>query len=631
MVKITFPDGNTKEFEQVVTAYDVSMSISEGLTRQAICCKIDGQLSDMTTTITKDCKFEILTSKHDEALEVMRHSAAHILAEAVINLFPYAKPTIGPVVEDGFYYDFDHKPFTPEDLEKIEAEMKRIIKEKGKFQRIEYTAQEAKDAFKDNQYKIELVEEYQDQQLSVYKSGKFEDLCRGPHIQHAGQIEAVKLTKLAGAYWRGDAKNTQLQRIYGIAFFKKAELNEYLVMRQEAEKRDHKKLGKQLKIFMMNEAGPGFPFYLPNGMVMWDELIAFWKKSHKMAGYVEVKTPIMLNRGLWETSGHWENYRENMYATKIDEQDFAIKPMNCPGGMLIYKEHMHSYRELPLRMGEVGLVHRHEMSGTLNGLFRVRMFHQDDAHIFMTDEQIESEILGVLDLADKMYSVFGLTYTLELSTRPDKSIGTDEQWDLATKGLQAALDKTGKEYLINEGDGAFYGPKIDIHIKDAIGRTWQCGTIQLDMSLPERFDLTYEAADGTKKRPIMIHRVIYGSIERFFGILIEHFAGKFPLWLNPRQVRILTIADRFNDYAETVKKQLEEQDIRVECDFRAETLNKKVREAQLDQFNYILVIGEKEVEAKTVNIRTRNNKVLGSKNVTEFAEMLKKEIKEKTL
>ncbi|MBU0461560.1 MAG: threonine--tRNA ligase, partial [Nanoarchaeota archaeon] len=467
------------------------------------------------------------------------------------------------------------------------------------------------------------------QTISVYRQGNFADLCRGPHLPNTGRIKAFKIMKLAGAYWRGDAKNKQLQRVYGISFFDKKELKQYVEQREEAEKRDHRKLGKQLNLFSVHDEGPGFPFFHPKGMVIWNELMKFWREQHRIAGYVEVKTPIMLNRALWEKSGHWMNYRENMYTTKIDEQDFAIKPMNCPGGMLLYKTNMHSYRELPIRMAEVGLVHRHELSGVLAGLFRVRCFHQDDAHIFMRPDQIKEEILGVLKLSDKFYKTFSLDYHLELSTRPAKSIGTDEQWELATNGLKSALDATGIKYKINEGDGAFYGPKIDLHIKDAIGRTWQCGTIQLDMSLPERFELTYEGEDGQKHRPIMIHRVIYGSMERFLGVLIEHYAGKFPLWLSPVQARILPIADRHHDYAEQVYKRLFDVGIRAELDVRAESTPKKVRDAQVEYVNYILVVGDKEMQNNMVNVRTRDNVVHGEKKIDAFMKELLDEIKQR--
>lgn len=562
-------------------------------------------------------------------LSTLRHSASHVLAEAVKELFPEVKLAIGPAIEDGFYYDFDKEtPFTPEDLKNIQKKMREIIKKNEKFEKIEMSYAEAKKQLKDEPYKLELLKELKDkgEKISFYKSGNFMDLCAGPHVESTGDIKAYKLLKVAGAYWRGNSDNKQLQRIYGTAFESKEELKEYLRLREEAEKRDHRKLGKKLELFSFHEEAPGMAFFLPKGMIVWNELVGFWRKEHEKAGYVEIKTPILMNRHLWETSGHWDNYRENMYTTVIDDMDYAIKPMNCPGSFLVYKEKTHSYREFPLKMGEIGLVHRHELSGVLSGLFRVRSFHQDDAHIFMTEDQIMEEVLGVLNLAERFYSQFGLDYSLELSTRPEKSIGTDNQWEKATNGLKQALEKKGKEYSINEGDGAFYGPKIDLHIKDALGRTWQCGTVQLDMSNPERFDLTYEGDDGKKHRPVMIHRVIYGSLERFFGVLVEHYAGKFPLWLSPVQVRLLPIADRHIDFCKEVMEQMQYAGLRVELDDKAETINKKVRNAQVQQVNYILVIGDNEVKSKTVNVRTRDNKIHGEKKPDAFIKELLKEI-----
>jgi threonyl-tRNA synthetase len=562
-------------------------------------------------------------------IETLRHSASHMLAAAVKKMFPKAKLGIGPAIEDGYYYDFDITPFTPEDLKNIEREMNNIIRSKLEFKKKTISKQEAKKLFKDEPYKLELIEELPGKTVSIYTSGEFIDLCKGPHVDNSKELKAFKLTKISGAYWKGDSKNKQLQRIYGVVFKEKAELKKYITLIQEAEKRNHVKLGKELDLFSIHQEGPGFPFFHDKGLRIWNILVDFWRQEHKKAGYTEQKTPIILHRALWETSGHWENYKENMYTLKIDNQDFAVKPMNCPGGMLLYKEKTRSYKDLPLRAGEIGLVHRHELSGVLNGLFRVRAFHQDDAHIFMTEDQIKEEILGVIKLSDKFYKVFGLTYHLELSTRPEKSIGTDKQWETATKGLKAALESTKKEYNVNEGDGAFYGPKIDFHLTDAIGRTWQCGTIQLDMSLPERFDLTYEGKDGKKHRPVMIHRVIYGSLERFLGILIEHYAGKFPMWLSPVQVKILTIADRFNKYAEKIKQQMEESGLRVELDERAESISKKVRDAQIQKINYIIVVGEKEEKDSTVAIRTRDNKIHNDKKVDKFIEELLEEIEKK--
>ncbi len=611
---------------------DVAMMIGERLANDAVACKIDGKTTDLTTKLTKDAKIEILTFKDPEGREVFRHSASHVLAHAVKRVFPKTKLTIGPAVDDGFYYDFDvDKPFTTEDLSRIEEEMKKIVKDKIVFERLDAEKGKAKEMQKDEPYKLEMIDDLGDEKISLYKSGDFCDLCRGPHVPHTGKIKAFKLTKLAGAYWRGDAKNKQLQRVYGVAFPSKDELKAYLKLLEEAEKRDHRKLGKELDLYSFHDEGPGFPFIHPKGMVIWNELLDYWREVHTEDGYVEVKTPIILNKHLWETSGHWMNYRENMYLTKIDDQDYAIKPMNCPGGMIVYKNKLHSYRELPLKMGEIGLVHRHELSGVLAGMFRVRTFHQDDAHIFMTEEQIKDQILGVIRLAEKVYSTFGLSYHLELSTRPEKSVGTDEQWKAATDGLRGALVEHGQPFEINEGDGAFYGPKIDFHIKDALSRTWQCGTIQLDMSQPERFDLTYDGEDGKKHRPVMIHRVVYGSLERFFGILVEHFAGKFPLWLSPVQARIITVADRFLPYADTVLKELKKNGIRAEIDPRSESVSKKIREGQISKINYLIVIGEAEETNKTINVRTRDNKVLGEKALPEFIKELVLEIKERRL
>ena len=628
MIEIEFPDKNKVNVKQGTTGLDVAKKIGVGLAKAALGISINGELQDLSLPV-KNGKIKIITFKDKKGIEIFRHSTAHILAEAVIALFPDAKPTIGPVVDEGFYYDFDKKePFTPDDLDRIEKKMAEIVKNDFKFERKEISKAEAKKLFKGNKFKLELIDESEGQ-LSIYKSGKFVDLCRGPHVQSTGQIRAFKLTKISSAYWKGDSSKPQLQRVYGISFPDKKDLKKYLTILEEAEKRDHRKIGHELDLFSVHDEAPGMPFFHPKGMVIWNELISFWREEHKKAGYVEFKTPIILNKTLWETSGHWENYRENMYTLKIDNMDYAVKPMNCPGGMLLYKEKIHSYKEFPIRAGEIGLVHRHELSGVLSGLFRVRAFHQDDAHIFMTEDQIKDEILGVLNLADKFYKIFELDYHLELSTRPEKSIGTDEQWEKATKGLQAALDSSKKKYVINEGDGAFYGPKIDIHIKDAIGRTWQCGTIQLDMSLPERFDLNYEGKDGRKHKPVMIHRVIYGSMERFLGILIEHYAGKFPLWLSPVQAIILPIADRHSKYASKVKDMMIEAGLRVSVDDRAESTSKKVRDAQIQQINYILVVGDKEERGSSVNVRTRDNKVHGEKKVDSLIKGLIKEINDR--
>ncbi|MEA3430807.1 MAG: threonine--tRNA ligase [Nanoarchaeota archaeon] len=628
-MKIEFPDGSKKEYNQPITGLDIAKGISEGLARVAFAIEVNGSIQDMNREIKEDAKIKIITWKDEEGIEIFRHSSAHLLAEAVLRIFPRAKPTIGPAVEEGFYYDFAMPPLKPEDLEKIEAEIKKIIKEKKPFERKEVSKKEALKLFKDNKYKIEMINALEEGTISIYQMGSFIDLCRGPHVPNTGYIKAVKLMKISSAYWRADAKNDSLQRIYGISFPDKKDLKTHLNLLEEAKKRDHKKIGKEMELFSVHPEGPGFPFFHHKGLVIWNKLLELWRDEHKKAGYTEHKTPIILNRELWETSGHWENYKENMYSLKIDKQEFAIKPMNCPGGMLLYKEKVHSYKELPIRAGEIGLVHRHEMSGVLNGLLRVRAFHQDDAHIFMTIDQIKDEILGVINLVDKIYKIFDLDYNLELSTRPEKSIGTDEQWEIATTELQAALDSTGKDYKINEGDGAFYGPKIDFHIKDSLGRTWQCATIQLDMSLPERFDLNYDGQDGHKHRPVMIHRVVYGAIERFLGILIEHYAGKFPLWISPNQVKVLTVADRNNDYAIEIANKLRQEDFLVDTDFRSESIPKKVRDAQIQKYNYILVIGDSEQKNKTVNIRTRDNEVLGEAKLNKLIKDMKKEVQDK--
>jgi threonyl-tRNA synthetase len=609
MINITLPDGSIKSFDAAPNGADVAKSISEGFARNCVAMEIDGVLLDLGREILADTPLRLITNKDPEGLEIMRHSAAHVMAQAVLKLYKDAQLTIGPVVEDGFYYDIDMEPVSEDDFAKIEAEIKKIIKQKLPFERREVTKADALDFYKGEPYKTEMISELDDGTITFYSQGGFTDLCRGPHVPHTGFIKAIKLMKVSGAYWRADQEKAQLQRIYGTAFFDKKELKKYLHFLEEARKRNHRKIGQALDLFSFHEEAPGMPFFHPKGMVLWNELLEYWREEHRRAGYVETKTPIMLTRNLWEQSGHWENYRENMYFSQIDEFEYAIKPMNCPGGMLLYKTRPHSYRELPIRAGEVGLVHRHELSGVLSGLFRVRAFHQDDAHIFMTPEQISDEIVGVLELTERMYSTFGLGFHLELSTRPKKSIGSDEQWDLATDGLRGALDRYGKAYQLNEGDGAFYGPKIDVHIKDALGRTWQCGTIQLDMSLPERFDLSFIAGDNEKHRPIMIHRTIFGSIERFLGILIEHFAGKFPLWMTPVQVAVLPLNDDLIPYAHEVRAALEEKGLRVEVDDRTESLNRKVREAQLKYIPLILTVGNKEKESGNLSVRTLDGKV----------------------
>lgn len=609
MINITFPDGNIKGFENNPTGFDVAMSISEGLARNCVAMELDSELMDLNTKITQDSRIRLITTNDPEALEILRHSAAHVMAQAILHLYKDAKLTIGPAVEDGFYYDIDMPPLSEDDFAKIEAEMKKAIKAKVPFRRRVVSKSEALEFYKDEAYKLEMINELEDVAISFYEHDDFTDLCRGPHLPHAGFIKAVKLMKVSGAYWRADQTKAQLQRIYGTAFFTKKELDKYLYFLEEAKKRNHRKIGMALDLFSFHDEAPGMPFFHANGMVVWNALLDYWREEHRVAGYVETKTPILLQRSLWEKSGHWDNYRENMYFTTIDDTANAIKPMNCPGGMLMYKTKPHSYKNLPIRASEIGLVHRHELSGVLSGLFRVRAFHQDDAHIFMTPEQIQDEILGVLQLEERIYKTFGLGFNLELSTRPEKSIGTDAQWEVATKGLEAALDTYGKAYKINEGDGAFYGPKIDFHIKDALGRTWQCGTVQLDMSLPERFDLFYIDKDNEKRRPIMIHRTVYGSIERFFGILIEHFAGKFPLWMAPVQAVILPINDDVAPYANDVRIKFEAAGVRTEVDSRTESLNKKVRDAQLDNIPLILTVGNKEKESGNLSVRTLDGKV----------------------
>jgi threonyl-tRNA synthetase len=631
MANITFPDGNIKVFEKSATGLDVAKSISDGLARDCVAMVLNDELVDLDTPIENDARVRLVTTKSPEALEIMRHSAAHVMAQAILHLYKGAKLTIGPVVEDGFYYDIDMPPVSEDDFSKIEAEIKKIIKAKIPIKRKIVSKAEALEFYKDEPYKMEMISDLEDGQISFYGQGDFTDLCRGPHVPHTGFVRALKLLKTSGAYWRADPTKAQLQRIYGTAFFDKKELKSYLIFLEEAKKRNHRKIGEALDLFSFHEEAPGMPFFHAKGMVVWNALLDYWREEHRAAGYVETKTPIMLNRSLWERSGHWDNYRENMYTSMIDETDYVIKPMNCPGGMLLYARKPHSYRDLPLRAAEIGLVHRHELSGVLSGLFRVRAFHQDDAHIFMTPDQIQDEILGVLRLVERISSTFGLGFHLELSTRPQKSIGTDEQWDLATNGLRSALEVYGRDYMLNEGDGAFYGPKIDVHIKDALGRTWQCGTIQLDMSLPERFNLYYIDKDNEKHRPLMIHRVIYGSIERFFGILVEHFAGKFPLWMTPVQATVLPINDDLVPYAQEIRTLLAEAELRVELDSRTESLNKKIREAQLNYIPLILTIGGKEKEAGTLSVRTLDGKVKYGVSHETFLEKVRENIQKRDL
>ena len=628
---ITLKDGSTKEYDQAMSVLDIAKDISEGLARVACAGEVDGELVDLRTVVDKDCNLNILTFESEGGAWAFHHTTSHIMAQAIKRLYPGVKLAIGPSVADGFYYDVDSEtPLTAEDLVKIEAEMKKIVKEALPITRFTKSREEAIAYFKEKEepYKVELIEDLpEDAEISFYQQGEFVDLCAGPHLMSTKPIKAFKLTSLAGAYWRGSEKNKMLTRIYGTSFTKKADLEEYLNRMEEAKKRDHRKLGKELGLFMMREEGPGFPFFLPKGMVLKNTLLDYWREIHRKNGYVEISTPIMLSRHLWETSGHWDHYKENMYTTVIDDTDFAIKPMNCPGGILVYQSEPRSYRDLPLRMGELGLVHHHEKSGQLHGLMRVRCFTQDDAHIFMMPEQIRDEIKGVARLIDEVYQLFGFKYHVELSTRPEDSMGSDEDWEMATEALRGALDDLGLPYVVNEGDGAFYGPKIDFHLEDSIGRTWQCGTIQLDFQLPLRFNCEYIGADGEKHRPIMIHRVAFGSIERFIGILIEHFAGAFPTWLSPVQVKVLPISDKYMEYGEKVKAALEAANIRTEIDTRAEKIGYKIREARLQKIPYMLVVGAKEEEENTVSVRSRFAGDEGAKSLDDFIAAITEEIK----
>ena len=628
---ITLKDGSTKEYDQAMSVLDIAKDISEGLARVACAGEVDGELVDLRTVVDKDCNLNILTFESEGGAWAFHHTTSHIMAQAIKRLYPGVKLAIGPSVADGFYYDVDSEtPLTAEDLVKIEAEMKKIVKEALPITRFTKSREEAIAYFKEKEepYKVELIEDLpEDAEISFYQQGEFVDLCAGPHLMSTKPVKAFKLTSLAGAYWRGSEKNKMLTRIYGTSFTKKADLEEYLNRMEEAKKRDHRKLGKELGLFMMREEGPGFPFFLPKGMVLKNTLLDYWREIHRKNGYVEISTPIMLSRHLWETSGHWDHYKENMYTTVIDDTDFAIKPMNCPGGILVYQSEPRSYRDLPLRMGELGLVHRHEKSGQLHGLMRVRCFTQDDAHIFMMPEQIRDEIKGVARLIYEVYQLFGFKYHVELSTRPEDSMGSDEDWEMATEALRGALDDLGLPYVVNEGDGAFYGPKIDFHLEDSIGRTWQCGTIQLDFQLPLRFNCEYIGADGEKHRPIMIHRVVFGSIERFIGILIEHFAGAFPTWLSPVQVKVLPISDKYMEYGEKVKAALEVANIRTEIDTRAEKIGYKIREARLQKIPYMLVVGAKEEEENTVSVRSRFAGDEGAKSLDDFIAAITEEIK----
>lgn len=632
-IKVTLKDGAIREIETGATVLDFAKSLSNSLAKSALAGKVDGVVVGLDTQLTKDVKVEILTFADHEGKHALRHSASHILAQAVKRLYKNVKLAIGPAIENGFYYDFDtEQPFTPEDLVKIQSEMEKIVKENLVIERAELSRSEAIALFEkqDETYKVELIRDLpEDAIISTYKQGEFIDLCAGPHVLSTGKVKALKLQSIAGAYWRGDEKRKMLQRIYGTAFEKKAELDEYLTMLEEAAKRDHRKLGRELDLFSIQEEGPGFPFFHPNGMVIRNELETFWREIHREFGYQEIKTPIILNRKLWEQSGHWDHYKENMYFTQIDGEDYAVKPMNCPGGILVYRTQHHSYRDLPLRTAELGLVHRHELSGALHGLMRVRNFTQDDAHIFMLPSQIKEEIQKVIDLFDRVYSTFGLEYHAELSTRPEKAMGSEEVWETTTNALREALEDRGMKYIINEGDGAFYGPKIDFHLRDSIGRTWQCGTIQLDMLLPEKFDLTYVGEDGQKHRPVMIHRVAYGSIERFIGILIEHYAGAFPVWLAPVQVKILTITDKNTEYAYALRKEMFDKGIRVEVDDRNEKVGYKIRESQISKVPYILVVGDKEMEEHKVAVRRHGEKDSSVQDVEGFITEVLEKIRKK--
>ena len=632
---VTFPDGSQRTYEDTATALDIANSISPRLGKATLACEIDGKVCDDFMPIGHDCQLKLLTFEDDGGRRTYRHTASHVLAQAVKRLHPEIKLAIGPSIDNGFYYDFDApQPFTPEDLAAIEKEMAKIQKENLPLERFELPREEAIRYMeeKEEPYKVELIRDLpEDAVISFYRQGEFVDLCAGPHVPSTGKVKNCKLMSVAGAYWRGSEKNKMLQRIYGTAFEKKADLDAYLQMLEEAKKRDHRKLGKELGLFAIMDEGPGFPFFLPKGMVLKNTLIDYWRAVHKRYGYVEVSTPIILSRTLWERSGHWDHYKNNMYTTVIDGEDFAIKPMNCPGGMLVYKTQMHSYRDLPMRVGELGIVHRHELSGALHGLFRVRCFTQDDAHIFMTWEQMKDEIKNVVKLFDEVYSTFGLKYTIELSTMPEDHIGEEKDWRFAEETLSAAIQEMGKDYVVNEGDGAFYGPKLDFHIADCLGRTWQCGTIQLDMQLPERFELEYVGQDGEKHRPVMIHRVVFGSIERFIGVITEHFAGAFPTWLAPVQAIVLPITDRAAEKCKQVQAALDKAGIRCDIDLRNEKIGFKIREAQIQKIPYMLVLGDKEVEQDLVAVRSRKDGDLGTMSLEDFLKRITEEVETKAL
>ena len=629
-MKLTLKDGSVKEYQGPVTAAEAAKDLSMGLYRAACAARVDGKVVDLRTVLDHDCALEILTFADEDGQRAFNHTASHILAQAVTHLYPEAKFAIGPAIDNGFYYDFDlPAPFTTEDLVKLEKEMAAIVKADLPLEKFELDAAEALELMKDQPYKEELIREHagKGEKISFYRQGDFTDLCAGPHLMTTAPVKAVKLTSCTGAYWRGSEKNKMLCRVYGTAFPKKSELEAYLERIEEAKRRDHRKLGKELGLFMLTDEGPGFPFFLPKGMVLKNTLIDYWRQVHKKYGYVEISTPIILNRALWERSGHWDHYKNNMYTTVIDEEDYAVKPMNCPGGMMVYASEPHSYRELPLRVGELGLVHRHELSGALHGLFRVRCFTQDDAHVFMTREQMKEIIQETVRLFDEVYSVFGLEYEIELSTMPEDHIGTAQEWEENQDILKAAITDMGKSFVINEGDGAFYGPKLDFHLADSLGRTWQCGTIQLDSQLPERFQLEYTGADGEKHRPVMIHRVVLGSIERFIGVITEHFAGAFPLWLSPVQAVVLPISEKFADYAQKVAAELDAAGLRCETDLRPEKVGYKIRQAQLQKVPYMLVVGEKEEADGTVAVRSRSGGDKGTMALGEFIAAAQEEVR----
>ena len=632
-VKIILPDGSAKEYAAGTTLGEAVKQLSNSLAKKVLAANVNGELTDLREELVDGSEVAFLTFEEDGGKHTLRHTASHILAQAVKRLWPEAKLAIGPAIDKGFYYDIDMEhTLTPEDLGKIEKEMSRIVKENLPITKSVMSRQEAIEFFKskNEDYKVELIEDLpEDAVISCYAQGDFIDLCAGPHVASTGKVKAFKLQSIAGAYWRGDEKNKMLQRIYGTAFEKKEELDAYLHMLEEAAKRDHRKLGKELGLFVIKEEGPGFPFFLPKGMALRNELENFWREVHHEFDYEEIRTPIILNKQLWETSGHWFHYRENMYTTIIDDEEYAIKPMNCPGGILVYQNEMHSYRDFPLRYAELGLVHRHELSGALHGLFRVRAFTQDDAHVFMLPDQMQSELMKVIELFDRIYSQFGLKYHVELSTKPDNAMGDDAIWEAATEALRNAIEAKGIPYVINPGDGAFYGPKLDYHIEDSLGRTWQCGTIQLDMNLPERFQIDYVGEDGQKHRPIMIHRACFGSMERFIGILTEHYAGAFPTWMAPVQVKILPISEKHVEYAKALAKQMHRDYVRVEVDDRSEKIGYKIRQAQMAKVPYMLVVGDKEVEEGTVNVRKHGGDELGSVPFEEFFNSIKIEIKER--